>query len=530
MISQTPQAFPRSRRGWNQWLCLGVCAVSSACSLPSDHGPAGDANVAGDHKHAAAANDVAVDAAGNVTTVAVTIESLAPDKHLPFKPCLEQALKHNLKAAIARMATQVSAQEEQVASAAFDPVIRFNGITYPDIGTGWDSRGGNAMVKKKFITGAELRAEAGTAFSNNNDRGLDYMPRGTEHVVRLTQPLLRGAGIGVNRAPIDLARIITSSSSATARAEVMEMLRATESAYWTVGWAKESLRVQNESLGRSQRILADVQEKHRLGAATKIDQLEADAAVAAAREQVERASQRYSDAVSNLIYLLGLVPGSIPEGMTVDHLKVPENRISNPEGSYQQALRLNPQEVLLANEVERRSIESRVARNAVLPAVNLEVSNGSSGLIGFDGQTSSGKPNESSNWSAMLQVSIPWTSRAERAQAEQARLQLERSELAREDGRRQLRRDIFETAREIESGRRQLDAATEGERVNRAKWEEQMHRQQEGIVSVRDLREAEAELQQASLRALTAQLGVLVADARLARLDGSILQRNDLTF
>ncbi len=439
-----------------------------------------------------------------------------------------------MKAHIARLNTQAAAQNESIARAAFDPLLKLSGITYPSADSGAGAAGanaGNAMLSKKFITGTELRVEAGTAFANSTNRGLDYVPQGTEQVIRLTQPLLRGMGMAVNRAPIDLAKITTVSADALARAEVMEMLRATEAGYWTVVWAKQSLHVQTDSLARSRQILSDVGVKHGLGAATKIDKLEAEAAVAAATEQIERASQRYNDAFSNLVYLLGLVPGQMPEGMTFEKLNAPKAAAMAAESHYEQALRLNPLEVLLANEVERRSIESRVARNAMLPSVNLEISRGSSGLIGSSSSSAaSGKGNDSANWSAFLQVSIPWTSRGERAQAEQARLQLERSEVAREDGRRELRREIFETVREIDSGHRQLDAANEGVRVNQAKWDEQMQRHKEGIVSVRDLREAEAELQQASLRALTAQLGVLVSDTRLARLDGSILQRHALTF
>lgn len=457
-----------------------------------------------------------------------SIADLAEQQRLPYKTCLEQALRHNLKANIAHITTASVSLGENVARAEFDPTIRLNGITYPGTPEGLNNREGNVTVKKKFLTGAELRAEAGTAFTNNTGRGLDYSSSTTEHALRLTQPLLRGAGISVNRAPMDLAKITTASAGALERAEVMEVLRATESAYWTTVWAKEALRVQTDSRERSQQVAADVQTKHWLGAASKIDQLEAQAAVAAANELVERASQRYKDSVSNLTYLLGLVPGNVPEGLSFESLATPQAIAIDPEAHYQQALRLNPQEVLLANEIERWTIQSKVARNSLLPNVSLEISHGTNGLIGYNPRND---PNaDAKNWSAFLQVSIPWTSRAERAQSEQAKLNLERSEIAREDGRRQLRRDIYEAIREIESGRRQLDAANEGVQVNQAKWNEQLLRHKEGVVSVRDLREAEAELQQASLRALTSQLGVLVADARLARLDGSIVERNALTF
>ena len=99
-----------------------------------------------------------------------------------------------------------------------------------------------------------------------------------------------------------------------------------------------------------------------------------------------------------------------------------------------------------------------------------------------------------------------------------------------EDGQRQLLHDIYEVCREIESDHRQWDAAKKGYAVNRAKWEEQLMRYQEGLSSVRDLREAEGELHNANLRNLSAQLAIVLAQSRLARLDGTILPRHGLTF
>ncbi len=467
----------------------------------------------------------------------MSLEMLAKNNNLRFRTCLEHALRHNLKVEIAELGVHSAAQGEKVARAEFDPTISLTTVAYPGGGDSISGTEGNVVVNKKFITGTEIKAEAGSAFFNNSDRTLGYLSDDTEAALRIRQPLMRGAGIAVNRAGIDLARVTTRSADATARAEVMEMLRATITAYWTATWAKESLRVQKESLQRSERILQDVTQRQTMGAATKIDRLESEAAVAAAREQVERAEQRSQDALSTLTYLLGLPPGNAPAGIALEPLVVPGLTSPNAETSYQNALRKNPMEVLLANEVERRTIERRVAKNSLLPGVDLEFNTGTSGLFSYDqgissssSSSSTGTGNDSANWSALLRVSIPWTFRAERAQAEAARVELERSELAREDGRRQLRRDIFETCREIDSGHRQLGTAIQALSVNRAKWEEQSIRLKEGLVSVRDLREAEGEFQNASLRELSARLGIIIGRARLARLDGSIVERNGMTF
>jgi outer membrane protein len=464
---------------------------------------------------------------------ALSIDALAKNKRLDFRTCLEYALRHNLKVEIAQLGTTSAAQGEKVARARFDPFIGLTGVGYPGDGASMNATEGNAVVSQKLITGTEIRAEAGTAFYSNSDRSLGYVSDQTEAAIRLRQQLLRGAGIAINRAGMDLAKITTKNADATERAEVMEMLRATITAYWTATWAKEALRVQRESLQRTERILQDVNARHAVGAATKIDRLEAESAVAAAKELVERAEQRNQDALSSLTYLLGLTPGNAPTDISLEALVIPVVSSPKPETSYQNALNKNPMEVLLANEVERRTIEHRVAKNALLPGLELEVNAGTTGLFDYDqgiSSSSTDSSNDSANWSALLRVSIPWTFRAERAQAEQTRIELERSEIAREDGRRQLRRDIFETCREIDSGHRQLDTAMQALSVNRAKWEEQSIRLQEGLVSVRDLREAEGEFQNASVRELSARLGIIIARARLARLDGSIVERNGMTF
>ena len=503
----------------------------SSCALPEGFDPEHPTAFGSADPAQKSANSLSLPiGTANSTADGNSLDTFAANKRLPFNSCIEQALKHNLKVQIAQSGVLSAAQQEKIAKAKFDPTIGLTTVSYP---SGGGTTDGNVVVNKKFITGTEIQADAGTAFLDSADRTFGYLSDSTEASLRIRQPLLRGAGIGVNRAGMDLAKISTRSADATARAEVMEMLRGTITAYWTATWAREALAVQRESLSRSERILQDVNARHSVGAATKIDRLEAESAVTAAKEQVERAEQQVQDALSSLTYLLGLSPGKAASEIRLDPLVVPLVVTPKPETSCQNALRKNPMEVLLANEVERRTIERRVAKNALLPGVDVEFNTGTSGLFAYDqglSSSSSDSSSQSANWNALLRVSIPWTFRAERAQAEAARVELERSEIAREDGRRQLRRDIFEACRQIESGYRQMETARHALTVNRAKWEEQSHRLKEGLVPVRDVREAEGEFQNASLRELSARLAIIIARTRLARLDGSIVERNGMTF
>jgi outer membrane protein len=449
-------------------------------------------------------------------------------KHLSYRACLEQALKHNLSVRIAGLSALSVAQNESVAQAAFDPTFDMTLLSGP--GGSASGTEGRLSLNKRFATGAEIRAEVISPIVREEDSWAADGVNDPNVSLAIRQPLLRGAGMEVNRAGIDLARISTRSADVLARAEVMELLRATITAYWTVAWAHEVLLVEQQSLEGNQRVEHDVSLHYDVGIATKIDLLEAKSASATALERVERARQLHLDSLYRLAYLMGMDSGEALENLTLDPLLVPRAGTPQAEMSYQNALRFNPQEALLANEVERRSTEYKVARNNLLPALDMEINTGTRGFYGFSQGLRGLRGNDEAGWNALVSLSIPWTFRAERAQAEQTRLELERSEVVRKDGRRQLRRDIHEACREIESGHRQMAASAQALEVNHAKWVEQAARQKTGLISVRDLREAEAEFQTARVRTISAQLAILIARARLVRLEGSIVERSGLMF
>ncbi len=452
---------------------------------------------------------------------------------LTLDRALAEALSNNLDVHMARKSQVAANQLESIARAEFDPQVAGSVLRSQGRG-GLD---GNVELTKKFLTGTEVHIEGGTAFFDNTARRDAYLTdeRDRQLVVRVTQPLLRGANWTVNRSGIELGRLAARDADALTQATVLEMLRAAESTYWTTAVAREMLEHEAAGVRRAEELIEVVKTKRDAGAATRLDQLEAEASLAAARDSQLKAKKRYADGIDTLWHVLGRTVGPTPSSLVFQPIataKLPTDAPS-PEISYQSAIRLEPTVALLANDVKRQEIEWRKAKNEILPALDAEMNWSNGSLFGSDGFAASNRRRsaaDDSSWMAVLRVSIPWTFRAERAQLKAAAAEFERSQLARDNGFRELRREIFETCREIGVCREEVSAAATGVEVNVAKYDEQFHRYQEGLSTVRDLREAEAELRQARAVELDARLRLIVATVMLARQDGSIARRHGLVL
>ena len=244
-----------------------------------------------------------------------------------------------------------------------------------------------------------------------------------------------------------------------------------------------------------------------------------------------RAHKQYLDTVALLWQVSGFdirEPESDLVFASLNEARLFQGKL-DPESSYHKASRGTPIAILLANQVALRNLSVDKARNNLLPRVDLEFNVGTGDLFSFQRTTTSSTGTTSTstgNWNVLLRFSVPWTFRAERAELQAAQADLEKSELSRTQALRELKRQIYETCREIDSERKQLEAASYGARVNRAKWEEQFRRYEEGVVSVRDLMEAESAFRQSEVGELGARLRLILAGVLLAREEGTLPERH----
>lgn len=516
---------------------LALLQILNSCALPSSGvtSQSDSGNVIYDSADKYSANETG---AGPGLKQNIDSGSVLQNGRVHLGRCLQQALRNNLDVTIAQLEGAAARSRITTAEAEFDPEIAGTVVSFPDA---LGDATGNAVLHKKFITGTDVRLEAGTVAFDGSARTQGTISNQTNYYFRVRQPLLKEAGIGANATGIRIARIVARNADATSEAQIMEMLRAGESVYWTASYASHLLQSQKEGLARAERVLKLVNTRKEAGAATKIDVLEAEAALAGARDAVGRANKHYLDSVALLWQIAGFdvrepEAGYIFAGLTEARTFSGK---PNPEASYRMASHRSPTAVLLANQVQIKSLLEDKARNNLLPRLDLEFNVGTGDLFSFQRAsptnttntttstgTSTSSSSSTSNYNVLLRFTVPWISRLERSQLDAARAELEKSELTRTQAFRELKRQIFETCRTIDSERQQLDAASYGERVNRAKWEEQFRRYQEGLVSVRELMEAEGAFRQSEANELAARLRLILAGILLSRQEGTLPERN----
>ena len=499
-------------------ICLGACSVS----LGADNGQ-GNRNT-GARPEANPAPTVERPASPGAPPPEVHI---ATSGRITLDDCVLYGLQRNFLIRDATFAARSAKAGIQTAKAQFDPNFTGTVRTKTSDGRTWSPTAMSGGVEKKFVTGTDVQFQAGQVARSTGDFRSDYVNGTTsDYTLTVRQQLLRGLDPRVNRAGIRIAELLRDQAEATRNAQILEMLRAAESGYFAAAVAALSEKNYLASLRRAQSVLEDAKARHSAGAASKLDVLEAEVLVSTARERSLAASKLVSDRVDELWFAIGAPQGVSAARLVFEPIGESAMPSSDPIASVsiERALVNAPTAVLLINEIERRDVELRRARNNMLPKLEVEFS-GASNSTGSDGSGGRG-------WEgvALARISLPWTFRAERAQLETARAELSRSEVLREQAEQRLRQRIGELCRTIAFGRQQLAAARQSQKASMEKWQEQLHQHREGLVPVRLLREAEEDLRTSENRVLEARLSVLGAWSTLGQLDGTIAQRHNLSF
>lgn len=452
--------------------------------------------------------------------------ALPASGRLSMRNCIAFGFQRSFGTRIADQNLKIAREAVSRAEAEFNPRLSATvRSTALDSGRKWTQPAASGGISKKFATGTEVELEAGRVASRTGDFRDDYI-RGTssDYAFSIRQPLMRGAGTEVNRTGVQVAELLREQSQATKSAEILEMLRAVESGYYAAAVASLVEKSYQESVRRSEKIVEESLARKAAGVDSKLDVLEAEVLLSLARERAIAASKTYADRVDELWTAMGGQQRGQRPGFSfesIDDGTIPSG-VPDAAAEMRRALSLTPTAVLLANEVQRRELEVRRARNQALPVVDLEFS---------AAPADSGSSRERGHgWEgiALARVTLPWTFRAERAQLEQAKASLERSRISREEAEQRLKARIAELCRAISFGRQRLALATKTLNASTTKWEEQLQRRREGLVTNRDIREAEEDLRAAEIRVLETRLQLLGAWSALGQLNGTIARKHNV--
>ncbi|NJN71172.1 MAG: TolC family protein [Nitrospira sp.] len=214
-----------------------------------------------------------------------------------------RALQHNLDITISRHTKESRLADIIVEQSKFDPTLSVNGqynrtvnpLNRPVFGgtlgvlneiTTFDQRSNSFTfdASTNLITGGNFDinySPARSSINQNVARGFLFNPSWTGGLAfTFTQPLLRNAGIEINKTFIRVAQNNAEVEQHVFQDRVMTVVATVEQTYWELVFANENLHVAQAAMKAAEELLATNRAKAKAGIMSIVDVLQAEAAVA----------------------------------------------------------------------------------------------------------------------------------------------------------------------------------------------------------------------------------------------------------
>ncbi len=203
---------------------------------------------------------------------------------------------------------------------------------------------------------------------------------------RITQPLLRDRGRGIQRIPILIARARYDISQAQALNRIIGLIAQAESTYWQVVSNRESLTVQENNLELRRQFLERSRRELELGAISPLDIYQPEQNFANAQVSVTRASYRLQQAEDRVRRQIGadLHPEirNLPLVLTESANPPIYMPSYDPEETIQKAMAFRPDVGLRRRNLEIDDYNIKRSTNQLRPDLSLNATYSATGLGG----------------------------------------------------------------------------------------------------------------------------------------------------
>jgi outer membrane protein len=488
---------------------------------------------------------------------------------LELSEVLERALETNLTLASNAVDIQISEAQVLAALGAYDVFINagVNGqiAESPQRGSafafalGTRSVGANFGVTRKLETGGSINAsiratriltEQPISFLNASAGSFQLATYQLQPSLTITQPLLRGAGLKVNRADINKARIAVSQAEATRQFTAETMVRDIISAYWSLLFAHRDLENKRRSVELAKKQLERTRALVAAGRQSPVEAKAVEQALAAREGDVINAENALLGAGLDLRTLmgesfadvdtLGVVPSTDP---------IVRPRPVDIKTEVDNALAYNPQVRQLQLGIESRRIDELVAGNARLPQLDVsgtftpqgrsvdkvpDVETGDPGTQGswpaafrnifsdFDDPQSDGLL---ADWTLTGQITLTWDvqNRGPKGRHQAALLQIKKAEVQLNQARQTVAAGVIRAANALRTAAKVMDVSQISLELAKENLLAEAARFEVGRSTNYDVLLRLDQVDLAAAQALNAQITYLKALVQLQALNGEIL-------
>jgi outer membrane protein len=326
-------------------------------------------------------------------------ERIADGKlHLNLKAFLELVMKNSPDIRISRLDLYTAADLIIAAKAPTDPVLTGGFNTQRLISQQFNEINGAETLsnltqistlnyQQTLPTGQTLIANfVGTRNSANNSFYFLNPNIGTGLNFSVKQPLLQDFNRMELRGPLEVARTQLSITSDTSAAQIATALSAAAVQYWDAIRLRDNIHVNQQSVNLAQKSYERDKQALDLGALGRLDIYQSETQVAERSRDLIASQYAYQGALDGLRRLIGadLTPQIRNTEIVLedDPAALPSQAILPFEEALSKAINSRPELHAAQQRVNVDDWDARIARNQLLPRLDLTVGGGSTGLGG----------------------------------------------------------------------------------------------------------------------------------------------------
>jgi len=431
------------------------------------------------------------------------------------------ALANNLDLKVELIDPAIAREQLDVERARYESVF-FGSAGYARS----DQIGGGAVSSRRYDAGVVTPLQTGGSITASVPVAESGGVSQAAASVSVVQSLLQGAGTRVNLYSIQVAAYAKDRTDASTKLRAIRILSNADIAYWYLYAARKKLDVSREQYKLAQDQLENARHKVDAGSAAKIEIVRAEAGLASRLDTMISAETTVRDRERDLKRIMNRP--DLPLHVQIDMIPMTD---PDPRG-----LDLDQEELVAAalkNRMEMAELEYRlatneidvaVARNNLLPALDMEYTFSAGGQAGATGRAVENIFDSTlADHSVRLSGIVPVGNRAAEARVRQARLSRVQTQISRELQEQGIQEQVYNAVDGLQQNWRRILAAEQGVgRAHRSYRVEQLQFQL-GVRTSREVLDAASDLAEAQLRKIDAFVDYEIAQIILAEATGTLL-------
>jgi outer membrane protein TolC len=343
----------------------------------------------------------------------------------------------------------------------------------------------NFTYNQGFVTGTAFQVTFNNSDATNTNAIQSYSPLyNSSFNAQVTQHLLQGAGIWVNKRFVYQARNNRLITDSTFRQQILYTVNQVENIYWGLVNAYEDQQAKERALEQSSKLLEDNKKQLEIGTLAPLDVVNAQSTVASDRQALISSQntlnyqqQIIKQAIARNLNDPALVAATVIPTDRVSIEEIPEEK-QPVDDLVQMAFKQSPVLEQATLALKNDEISLRGAKNGLLPTVDAYAYLGGSGAAGTSNPNCASSPfgcskstgsygtafsdtfnNSSPDKGFGFNVTIPIRNRTAQAEQASALIQYRQAELHLQQLRTQIKTNVVNAQFALTNDRAQVKAA-----------------------------------------------------------------------